>query len=107
MLREKHNCSVDILADENDTFCGLFVQDAEMRETFAAFPEILFLDATYKLLELSYPVYLFLCEDSNGMSEIAGLGMLVTEDEESLKWLIQSFKSKNPSVEHSRLVNGR
>ena len=66
-LRSKHNCSVDILADENDIFCGIFIQDPEMRETFAAFPEILFLDATYKLLELSYPVYLFLCEDSNGI----------------------------------------
>ena len=37
LLRAKHNCSVDILADENDTFCGLSVQDAEMRETFADF----------------------------------------------------------------------
>ena len=104
LLRNKHNCSVNILKDQNETFCGLFVQDREMRETFAAFPEILFLDATYKLLELSYPVYIFLCEDSNGMSEIVGLGMLVTEDEESLKWLIDTFKLKNPSVMHSRLV---
>lgn len=59
-LRKKHNCSVNVLADADNTFCGLFVQDHEMRETFAAFPEILFLDATYKLLELSYPVSLSL-----------------------------------------------
>ena len=51
-----------------------------MRETFTAFPEILFLDATYKLLDLQFPVYLFVCEDSNGASEIIGMGMLVTED---------------------------
>ena len=75
MLRKNYNCSIDISTDENDTFCGLFVQDKEMRETFAAYPEILFMDATYKLLDLQFPVYLFVCEDPNGLSEIVGMGM--------------------------------
>ena len=41
-----------------------------MKEAFAAYPELICLDATYKLLELGLPVYLMLCEDSNGQSEI-------------------------------------
>ena len=41
-----------------------------MKNAFQAYPELLCLDATYKLLELVVPVYLILCEDSNGLSEI-------------------------------------
>ena len=77
-LRNVHNCSVDICTTvEGNDFCGLFVQDQDMRDTFAAFPEIIFLDATYKLLNLQFPVHLFACEDSNGMTEIVAMGMLV------------------------------
>ena len=75
-----------------------------MRHTFAAFLEMIFFDATYKLLELQYPVYLFICEDSNGSSEIIGTGLLVTEDAESMKLLIETFKEKNPCVENTRLA---
>ena len=89
MLCKNYNYSVDISTDEDDTFCGLFVQDYEMEETFTAFPAILFLDATYKPLDLQFPEYLFVCEDSNGASEIIRMGMLVTEE-----------KSKNRKIQH-------
>ena len=75
-----------------------------MRETFTAFLEIFFLDATYKLLDLQFPVYLFVREDANGASEIIGMGILVAEDEESVKLLIETFKSKNPAVMRTRFV---
>ena len=48
-----------------------------MREAFKAYPEIIFIDATYKLRELGLPVYLMLCEDSNGQSEIVCLFSLL------------------------------
>ena len=50
-LRNLYSCNVDICTSEENEFCGIFVQDMDMRATFAAFPEILFVDATYKLLE--------------------------------------------------------
>ena len=74
-------------------FKGLFFQDAMMKDAFRAYPEIIFLDATYKLLELALPIYLFLCEDSNGQSEVVGVGILVAEDVDSLKWLVDTFKT--------------
>ena len=104
-LRSVHKCSVDICTSENgEDFCGIFVQDDDMRKTFAAFPEIIFLDATYKLLELQFPVYLFSCEESNGATEIVGMGMLVNEDAESLRWLIRTFQKKNPEVINTWIV---
>ena len=82
----------------------IFVQDEQMRATFAAYPEIFFLDATYKLLELNFPVYLFVVEDANGEAEIVGLGALVNEDAESLDWLVRTFAERNPKVRDTRLV---
>ena len=42
-----------------------------MNEIFVSYPEVLCIDATYKLLELRFPVYLMLIEDGNGQSEIS------------------------------------
>ena len=61
---------VEILVTE-DTFSGTYFQDKEMNEIFVSYPEVLCIDATYKLLELRFPVYLMLIEDGNGQSEIS------------------------------------
>lgn len=62
-----------------------------MMETFCAYPELVCLDATYKLLDLRLPVYLMLVEDSNGQSEIVAVCILVSEDIESMKWMLEVF----------------
>lgn len=79
--------TVEVLSGEDKMFKGLFFQDAMMKDAIRAYPEIIFLDATYKLLELALPIYLFICRDSNGQSEVVGVGILVAEDVDSLKWL--------------------
>ena len=40
-------------------------------------------------------MYIFLVEDFMGESEIAGVGLLVSENAESLKWLLNAFKENN------------
>ncbi|XP_047141366.2 uncharacterized protein LOC124816284 isoform X2 [Hydra vulgaris] len=55
------------------------------------------MDATYKLLEIRLPVYILLCEDGAGESEIAAVGLLAREDAASLSWFIERFKSYNIS----------
>ena len=60
-----------------------------MKQAFQAYPEILFVDAMYKLQELGLPTYLFLSEDSNGQSEITGVCLLTSEDVDSMKWMIE------------------
>ena len=77
------------------TFLGYFLQDNYMKEDFQSYPEIIFIDATYKLTELRLPVYIFLVEDSMGESEIAGVGLLMSENAESLRWLLRAFKGNN------------
>ena len=68
-----------------------------MEEAFSAYPEIVCIDATYKLTELRIPVYILLAEDGMGLSEIAGVALLGTEDAESLQWLFDTMKLKNPT----------
>ena len=51
--------TVEVYFDENRKFKGLFFQDGPMSDAFRAYPEIVFIDATYKLLELGIPTYLF------------------------------------------------
>ena len=95
---------MDVYADDKKNFKGLFFQDVQMRDAFQAYPEIVFVDATYKLLELGVPTYLLLCEDSNGQSEIVGVYLLVCEDAESMKWIISTFKKYNSEWQRIRVV---
>ncbi|XP_022180450.1 uncharacterized protein LOC111040744 [Myzus persicae] len=85
-LKTKFNCIVEISTDESNNLNGVFIQDRFMTESFEAFPEVVFADATYKLLDLRLPVYVLMTEDGNGQSEIAAIGLLVNEEEVTLRW---------------------
>ena len=37
-----------------------------MKDVFSAYPELIWIDATYKLLELHFPVYILLVEHGMG-----------------------------------------
>ena len=96
--------TVEVYSDEKKNFKGLFFQDSPMSDAFRAYPEIVFIDATYKLLELGIPTYLFLCEDSNGQSEIVGVCLLVSEDVNCMKWMVDTFKKNNSEWQRIRVV---
>ena len=83
---------MEVYSDSEKNFKGIFFQDQQMKQAYSAYPEIIFVDATYKLLELALPVYLMLCEDSNGQSEVMAVCLLVCEDSESIRWFVESFK---------------
>lgn len=96
--------SVEIYSDKDKNFKGLFFQDQQMKEAFQAYPELVCIDATYKLLELGLPVYLMLCEDSNGQSEIVAVCLLVTEDANSMTWMADTFKKCNAEWKSIRVL---
>ena len=81
----------DIFSDELKNFKGLFFQDVQMMQSFKSYPEIVFIDATYKLLQIGVPTYLMLAEDSNGQSEVVFGCILMWEDKESINWMIETF----------------
>ena len=96
--------SIEVHSDENKNLKGIFIQDKEMKDAFSAYPELLCTDATYKLLQLGFPLYLMLCEDSNGQSELVAACILVTEDFDSVKWMMEAFKQHNSSWDKVQVV---
>jgi zinc finger SWIM domain-containing protein 3 len=62
--------TLEILKDETNLLTGIFFQDPQMQAFFEKFPEVLFIDATYKLNDLRLPLFVLMCVDGNGESEI-------------------------------------
>ena len=58
-----------------------------MKAILHHFPEVLLVDATYKLNNCRMPLYLVLAIDGNGESEIAALWITTSEDKELLRKL--------------------
>ena len=75
-----------------------------MKQVFSAYPELLCIDATYKLLELRFPLYLMLVEDGNGSSEIAAAFLLLEETEASMVKVMDVFKKNNTAWESVRVI---
>lgn len=73
-------------------------------EAFAAYPELLCIDATYKLLELCLHLYIMLAEDGNGQSEIICAFLLLEETEASLSTVAGVFKDQNPAWDSIRVL---
>lgn len=69
---------------KNNVLLGIYFQDQQMKNILNAYPEMICVDATYKLLELRFPVYIILIEDGNGQSEVVAVFLLQEETEESL-----------------------
>lgn len=66
-----------------------------MRSDFQKWPEIVFLDGTYKLTNNDMTMMIFLVEDGNGRGQVVGVGLLATEERNVLEWMINAFKKDN------------
>ena len=86
------------------TLKGCIFQDEAMKNCFYSYPEIVFINVTYKLLDINTPVYVMLVEDSNGQSEIAFTCLLVNEDHDSVKWMMETFKKRKSNWQKVRVV---
>ncbi|KAH9369583.1 hypothetical protein HPB48_011523 [Haemaphysalis longicornis] len=51
ILQEKHKAAVRLLTDEDNELQALYFQDEHMKASFEAYLELIFVDATYKLLD--------------------------------------------------------
>ena len=68
-----------------------------MKSMFMSYPEVLFIDATYKLNDLRMPLYVLMAIDGNGESEIVCLWIVQNEDRSTLTSLFVEFKKHNES----------
>ncbi len=75
-----------------------------MKLNFEFYPEVLMIDATYKLNELRMPLYLMMIVDSNGQSEIIATFLTVLETEKAITKMVQVFKTHNPNWSLTKVV---
>ena len=69
-----------------------------MKHMFSVYPEVLFVDATYKLNDLHMPLYILLAIDGNGESEIVCLWVVQNEDKVTITNLFAEFKRCNENA---------
>ena len=70
------------------------------------FPELLLIDATYKLNDLRMPLYVLLVVDGNGESEVAALFFVQDEERDTIREMIVCFKQHNPKWEKIEVIMG-
>ena len=87
---------VKLLTTEERELRGIFFQDARMRETFEAYPELLCIDATYKVNDVRMPLYILLVQNGNGQSEVVCVWLVADETEEMISEMVNLFKEQNP-----------
>ena len=83
--------------DEKNVFTGLHFQDKLMKYYYESYPEVLMVDATYKLNQLRMPLYLMLIVDGLGQSEIVSVFLTSTKTKVAISYMVTSFKAANPS----------
>ncbi|XP_047142204.1 uncharacterized protein LOC124816611 [Hydra vulgaris] len=66
-----------------------------MKRFFSLYPELILMDATYKLTNLRMPLYIMLAVGPNGESEIVTIFVTASEDSVTLSEVLETFKSRN------------
>lgn len=85
------NARIRVTVNEANELLGILFQDERMAKVYEKFPELLLVDATYKLNNRRIPLFILLVVDGNGESEIACLWFIKSESKECISPMIDSF----------------
>lgn len=86
---------VEVSKDDNDVLSSVYFQTQEWRNMYTHFPELILIDATYKLNNLRMPLYIMMVVDGNGESEVIALWLVVHEDKTTIGHLMDTFIKHN------------
>ena len=59
--------------DDKNVLSNIFFQAKSWQNIYEQFPELILIDATYKLNNLNMPLYIIMVVDGNGESEVVAL----------------------------------
>ncbi|KAM9314821.1 uncharacterized protein KZ484_024514 [Pholidichthys leucotaenia] len=94
-MKKESNSITEIVVNDENELRGIYYQDAKMRQTHAAYPEIMLIDATYKLNDLRMPLYVLMVIDGNGESHVISLWLVTCEDKQTVSALTDIFIKHN------------
>lgn len=77
-----------------------------MSHLYDKYPEVILFDATYKLNNHNLPLFIQLCIDRNGETEIASLYIRRSESREGIGAMLDVFKELNSSWCKTKVFSG-
>lgn len=98
------NARIKVAVNENNELLGILFQDQRMARIYEKYPELLLVDATYKLNNRRIPLFILLVVDGNGESEIACLWFIKSESKECISPMIDAFKELNASWAKTKVI---
>ncbi|XP_065315367.1 uncharacterized protein LOC135924243 [Gordionus sp. m RMFG-2023] len=90
--------SIVEVTEENDILLGIFFQDEMMQHNLKRYPEVMFVDATYKLNNYGMPLFITLIIDGNGESQIVSLWLVQSESYKCVKKMCDIMKYHNNNL---------
>ena len=70
-----------------------------MRTVFEKYPELLLVDATYKLSDLRMPVYILHAVNRNGLSQMVAVFLVTEETTSIMRSAVALFQEHNPALQ--------
>ena len=89
-LESKHFLT-ELVLEQSNELVAIAYQDVKMRRLQSRFPELLLLDATYKLIDLRMPLYALMVVDGNSESVVVGLWIVANEERAIISGLVDIF----------------
>ena len=89
-LESKHFLT-ELVLEQSNELVAIAYQDVKMQRLQSRFPELLLLDATYKLNDLLVPLYVLMAVDSKGESVVVGLWIVANEERATISGLMDIF----------------
>lgn len=106
MMASVPNARIRIITNDQDEFLGLYFQDERMAHMFEKYPEIIFYDATHDLNNKKFFLFIQLCIDGNGNSEIISIYLCVSESRQGVGAMIDAFKELNSAWSKTKVILG-
>ena len=89
-LESKHFLT-ELVLEQSNELVAIAYHDVKMRRLQSRFPELLLLDATYKLIDLRMPLYALMVVDGNSESVVVGLWIVANEERAIIIGLMDIF----------------
>lgn len=103
-MKKIQNATVKVVTNNQNEVKGIYFQDAEMKKQFAAFPEILYVDATYNVNSHNMPLQVAMVSDGDGESQIVALFIIRSENIAVMTALFNQFVLENEKCNETEIV---
>lgn len=104
LLQGNEGCIVEVAVTEDSCLVGIFYQEVNMQKTFAAFPELLMIDATNRINDLHMQLYVLMVVDGEGKTEVVGTFLAADKSRDTFRHMVQTFMLHNPDCEKIRAI---